>query len=150
MGKKNIDMMLVVRGDYNDADFCTKITPITQEQLDRFLPLIEAIKKFKPYKGFSKRDPGDKNPPLEWKHDHNWGVGEYGLREDLGAKPITELYKSDAISEDLIQEFDEEFVPNGGESAGYSLHTIVEIFVVKLDQKLFVASNHYKGWAITG
>ena len=39
-------------------------------------------------------------------------------------------------------------MPNGGENAGYSLHDIVEIFVVKPDRKLFTASNHYKGWAI--
>lgn len=134
-------MLLVVRGDYNDADFATKITPITQEELDKFLPLIKALKKFKPYKAFTKSDhPIDK--PMEWDHDHNWPRGEYGCRQDLGEKTVTELYG------DLAEEFDEEYVPNGGEQSGYSLHTIVEIFVVKLDQKLFTNSNHYKGWAI--
>ena len=56
-------MLLVVRGDHNDADFITQITPITQEQLDRYLPLIEAIKKFKPYKGMSNSEHhGDMKP----------------------------------------------------------------------------------------
>jgi hypothetical protein len=146
--KKQPKMLLVVRGDYNDADFVTDITPITQKQLDRLLPLFEAIKNFKPYMGCHEDD--DKSDPKNytWKHDHNWGVGEYGYRKDLGAKSIYELYQSEDISKDLIQEFQEEYVPNGGEQAGYSLHTIVEIFVVKLDQTMFINSNHYKNWSI--
>lgn len=135
-------MLLVVRGDSNDADFVTKVTPITQKELDRFQPLIEAIKKFKPYMGCHEKD--DKTDPknFKWKHDHNWPKGEYGCRTDLGSKNITELYG------DLAQEFDEEYVPSGGDCNQYSLHTIVEIFTVKLDQKVFTASNHYKGWSI--
>jgi hypothetical protein len=139
--RKKTDLLLVVRGDYNDADFVTKITPITQEELDRFLPLIEAIREFKPYTGMTdpKKHSGK---PHEWKHDHNWPKGEYGCREDLGEKTLTDLYG------EIAQEFDEEYVPSGGDSAGFSLHTIVEIFTVKLDKKVFTASNHYKGWAI--
>jgi len=134
-------MLLVVRGDYNDADFTTKITPITQEELEKFSPLIEAIKKFEPYKS-SVKVGSPKDKPMEWKHNHNWPRGEYGYRQDLGEKTVTELYG------ELAEEFDDEYVPNGGEQSGYSLHTIVEIFVVKLDQKLFTATNHYKGWTI--
>jgi hypothetical protein len=134
MGKKSTDLLLVVRGDCNDADFVTKVTPITEKELAKFLPLIEAIKKFKPYKGLT-------DAKHEHKHDHNWPKGEYGCRQDLGEKTLKELYG------DLAEEFDE-YVPDGGDSAGFSLHTIVEIFVVKLDRKLFTASNHYKGWAI--
>ena len=139
---KKIDMMLVVRGDSNDADFVVKMTPITQEELDRFLPLIKAIKNFKPYMGCHKDD--DKTNPKNytWKHDHNWPVGEYGCREDLGCKTITEIYG------EIAEEFNETYVPNGGDCAQYSLHTIVEIFTVRLDKKIFTASNHYKGWAI--
>jgi len=132
-------MLLVVRGDYNDADFVTKITPITQEELDKFLPLIEALKKFKPYTGMTDRAPFK---PMEWNHKHNWPKGEYGCRQDLGEKTLKELYG------ELAEEFDDEYVPHGGDSAGFSLHTIVEIFVVKLDKKLYTNSNHYKSWAI--
>lgn len=147
MSKKPIDLMLVVRCDYNDADFITKFTPVTEEEIARFLPLIEAIKKFKPYTGQSdpKQHPGSTSTH---SFDHNWGTGEYGYRDDLGQKSIVELYKSDEISEDLIQEFDETYVPNPGDAGGFGVHTIVEIFVVKLDRKLFTASNHYSGWAI--
>jgi hypothetical protein len=139
--RKKTDLFLLVRGDSNDADFVTKITPITEEEIERFLPLIEAIKEFKKYTGKSdpKRHPGSTSTH---SHDHNWPIGEYGCREDLGEKTLTELYG------EIAEEFNEEFVPNGGDSAGYSLHTIVEIAVMKLDRKLFTASNHYKGWAI--
>jgi hypothetical protein len=139
MPKKNTDMLLVVRGDHNDADFITQITPITQEQLDRYLPLIEAIKKFKPYKGMSDSEHHGGMKPMEFSHDHNWGVGEYGYRPDLGAKSITELYG------ELAEEFDQEYVPHAEE---WNIHTIVEIVVVKLEKKIFTNSNHYKNWAI--
>lgn len=131
-------MLLMVRGDSNDADFVIKITPVTQKEIDKYIPLIEAISNFKSYKG--KSDP--KRHTTEHSHNHNWPKGEYGCREDLGEKTITELYG------ELAEEFDEKFVPNGGENSGYSLHTIVEIAVLKVDKKLFTASNHYKGWAI--
>lgn len=141
MGKRKIDLLLVVRGDCNDADFVTQITPITKKELERFLPLIEAIKNFKPYKGLSSvKEHG--LPQTEWTHNHNWPRGEFGCREDLGEKTLKELYG------EIAERFDEEYVPNGGGSAGYSLHTIVEIFIVKLDEKVFTASDHYKGWAI--
>jgi hypothetical protein len=131
----------MVRGDSNDADFVTKITPVTQEQIDRYLPLIEAIKKFKSYTGKTdpKRHPGSTS---EHRHEHNWPIGEYGCREDLGEKTITDLYG------ELAEEFNEQFVPNGGDCAQYSLHDIVEIAVLRLDKVIFTASNHYKGWAI--
>lgn len=138
---KKPSLLLVVRGDSNDADFVTKVTPITEEELERYLPLFKAIKKFKPYKGMTDAERHNM-PSHEWSHEHNWPVGEYGCREDLGEKTLKELYG------EIAEEFNEEYVPNGGENAGYSLHDIVEIFVVKPDRKLFTASNHYKGWAI--
>jgi hypothetical protein len=134
-------MLLMVRGDSNDADFVTKITPITQEQLNRYLPLIKSIKKFKKYKGLTSVEAHGK-PQREYTHEHNWPIGEYGCRQDLGEKTITELYG------ELAEEFDEQFVPNGGDCAQFSLHDIVEIAVLRLDKVVFTASNHYKGWAI--
>jgi hypothetical protein len=116
---KKTDMLLVVRGDYNDADFVTKIKPITQEDLDRFLPLIEAIKAF----------PRSKN----YAGPHNWPVGEYGCREDLGEVPLAVAYGD--LGE-LAQEFDETYVPHGDDSSGYSLHSIYEIYVVRFEKKL--------------
>jgi hypothetical protein len=138
-------MMLVVRGDHNDADFIVEITPITQEQLDRFLPLIEAIKKFKPYKGMSDSEHHGGSKSIEFSHDHNWPEGEYGYRPDLGQKSIVEYYGEQGIPEDIVNEFSDGFVPH---AEGGNIHTIVEIFVVRLDKKVFTNSNHYKGWAI--
>jgi hypothetical protein len=116
--------MLVVRGDHNDADWITQVTPITQKQLDRYTPLIKAIKGFKSYKAegttFS----------MVFTHDHNWPVGDYGHRDDLGEKSIVELYGK------LAQEFDEEYVPH----ADGNIHTIYEIFTVQLDKRLFKKS----------
>jgi hypothetical protein len=114
------DLMLVVRGDHNDADFVTKITPITQENLDRFLPLIEAIRAF-------PRKPNYAGP-------HNWPVGEYGCREDLGDTPLGVAYGD--LGE-LAEEFDETYVPHGDDNSGYSLHSIYEIYVVRFEKKLF-------------
>jgi hypothetical protein len=114
------DLMLVVRGDHNDADFVTKITPITQADLDRFLPLIEAIKAYPRAKNFAG--------------PHNWPVGEYGCREDLGDKPLAEAYGDLGA---LAEEFDETYVPHGDDSSGYSLHSIYEIYVVRFETKLF-------------
>lgn len=132
-------MLLVVRGDHNDADWVVKNSPISQEDLKRFLPLIEAIKKFKPYKGMTDAKRHN-SPSREWSHDHNWPCGEYGCREDLGEKTVTDLYKSDSISADLIQEFDEEYVPH---AEGWNLHTIYEIYTVHLEDKLF---SNGRGW----
>lgn len=140
MSEKKVDLMLVVTGDHNDADFITAINPITEEDLARFTPLIEAIKNFQSYKG--KSDP-DEHPgsSLEWNHDNNWPCGEYGCRQDLGEKTITELYKSDEISEELIEEFDENYVPH---AEGWNLHTIYEIYTVRFDKKVFDLGT---GWS---
>src|SRR4051812_25843952 len=124
MGKK-LDILLVVRGDHNDADYIIKVSPITQKEIDKFTPLLSAIKKFKPYK--SKTQDGK----MGWSHDHNWPCGEYGCREDLGEKTLVELYGDLA---ELAKEFDELYVPH---AEGWNLHTIHEIYVVKYQKHLF-------------
>lgn len=40
-----MNYFLIIKGDYNDADFIERSTIISKEQLDRIRPLIEAIKK---------------------------------------------------------------------------------------------------------
>jgi len=125
-------MMLVVEGDHNDADYIVSVTPITKERLKKFAPLIAAIKKFKPY---TTTDPPEKHPgmkPMKWTHNHNWPRGEYGCREDLGEKPPTALYND--ISEDIVREFDDEYVPH---AEGWNIHTINKIFVVAHQKDLF-------------
>lgn len=105
------EMTIVV--DTNDADFDTNIGKISEKELDKFRPLIAAIKKFKPYK---TKGYGSGN-----KHHHNWPKGEC-LREDLGEKSPAEIYSK--FSEELIEEFEEEWLPCGSD---YGFHTIESI-----------------------
>jgi hypothetical protein len=109
------ELLLVVKADHNDADWITKVTPISLLEFDQFYSLIKAIKNFKPYRGKSASG-------LKYTHDHNWPVGDYGCRQDLGAKTITELYGA------LAEEFDEKFVPH---AENWNVHTIEEIYTVR-------------------
>ena len=64
--------------DTNDADYVGKIVEISEETLEHFKPLIEKIKNFKPYVGFSKY--GSK-----FTHYCNFPYGDC-LRKNLGEK----------------------------------------------------------------
>lgn len=112
---------LVIVADHNDADYMTETSDITDEQLEKFIPLIEAIKTFKPYKVSSKSK-------LNWDHRHNWPGGEYGYRPDLGEKSREEIYSQ--FSSELIEEFSD-FVPT---SEG-NVHTIKEITVLTITKE---------------
>jgi len=93
---------LVIVGDTNDGDYTTIISDITKEKLLRMVPVIEAIRNFKPYEVKHKSG-------RMLTHTHNWPNGEYS-REDLGEKTIEEIYSD--INPDLLEEF-QEFVPYG-------------------------------------
>jgi hypothetical protein len=110
---------IVIVADHNDADYMTETTDITDEQIEKFLPLIKTIKNFKPYTVQVRG--------LKWTHDHNWPQGEYGLRDDLGQKSIYETYPE--FSEELIEEFSE-FVP----THEGNVHTIKEITVLTISK----------------
>lgn len=86
----------------------------TESQLDLIKPLIEAIKKFKPYQG--EWMPGEFT-----EHSHNFPTREQ-LREDMGEKPLTEIYSE--IDPEIISYF-EEFCPYDD----FGIHTITEIIV---------------------
>ena len=98
--KPKIKLELTVTVDTNDADYLVKVSQITQDELNKILPLINAIKKFKPY---TTKTTG--NYKLDWSHTHNYHIGEH-VRDDLGEKSVAELYPqfSEAIHE-LFQEF---------------------------------------------
>ena len=64
---------ITITVDENDADYHTSVSRISQEDLDKILPLIEAIKN------------SDNN------HGHNFPVGEC-FRKDLGEKSPEECY----------------------------------------------------------
>ena len=111
---------LFVEADTNDADYISSLTEISQENLEKIMPLIKAIKNFKPYKG--KSDSGTK-----WEHDNNWPHGTYSPREDLGEKCVEEIYQG-VVDADTIQLFQEEYVPYGE----HGVHTIKSIKVYEV------------------
>ncbi len=112
---------ITIKVDTNDADYQTKVSEISDKDLEKIFPLIKAIKKFKPYKGKSRYCGTD------WEHTHNYHVGEY-LRDDLGEKPVTELY--DQFSEEIHKLF-QSFCPYGKDG----FHTIESITTSPLSKK---------------
>lgn len=91
---------IVITGDTNDADYVTRIEDITPEQIERFKPLIAAIKK---------------------KKGHPWPVSEYadGSPEELYPKFAGEYDEENGCPTGLISEF-MEFVP-------WDIHSIESI-----------------------
>jgi hypothetical protein len=53
---------LTITGDFNDADYVSKVSKISQEYLDFIMPIIEAIKNFKRGQGGSYYNYQDVNP----------------------------------------------------------------------------------------
>lgn len=104
-----------VEVDTNDADYVGKIVEVEDTSAEKFKPLIEKIKNFKPYKGF------------KYTRYHNFPYGEC-LREDLGEKHPCELYN---IDEDTYEEFVETFRLYGTE---YGFHTIKKIQEITLGE----------------
>jgi hypothetical protein len=104
---------ILIEADYNDGDYVSKTSKISDEQLAAFMPLIEAIKNFKPYGKTETR----------WEHNHNWpdGDGEYNPRVDLGEKYPHEIYSQ--FPKELIDAFSR-IVPSFEDSG---VHTIAEI-----------------------
>ena len=77
---------IVITGDTNDADYTTRTEDITQEQIDRFMPLIKAIKKKKgkwPISEYADGSPEELYPkfagePREDEDDEPTGlIGEF-------------------------------------------------------------------------
>jgi len=113
---------IAVTVDTNDADYNTEITEITEEDLEKIKPLIEAIKNFKPYE--TQSGPSDN---ITWRHTHNYPHGEYVPRRDLGEKSTRELYD---FSEEIFQIF-EDLCPYGE----YGFHSIESITVCPANKK---------------
>ena len=111
-----------VEVDTNDADYIGKIVSVRDEKVEKWMPLIEKIKNFKPYTGTS--DSGS-----EWNHSSNFPVGEC-CRYDLGEMHPCELYN---ITEDELDEFIETFELYGDE---YGFHTINQIAEIEIKDKL--------------
>jgi len=111
---------ITVTVDTNDADYATKVTSITQEDIDKLIPLFKAIKNFKPYTV--------KINDINWDHSHNYPYGD-SLREDLGEKSPAELYDFDA---EIFEIFEEEYIPCCDE---YGFHTIISVWIAPEQEK---------------
>ena len=110
-----------VEVDTNDADYIGKLVHVSDEKVEKWMPLIEKIKNFKPYTGTAYS--GSK-----WNHTSNFPIGEC-CRHDLGGKDPMELYD---ITKDELDEFIETFELYGGEDG---FHTISKIIEVQFDAK---------------
>lgn len=104
---------IYIKADYNDANYTSKLSEITDEEINLIKPVIEAIKNFKPYQGLSRGG-------NTWTHTKNYPTQECH-REGLGEKSAEELYGH-------LKNFDlfEEFVP----SSEHGIHSIEEIKIV--------------------
>lgn len=114
---------LYVVCDYNDGDFSKGIVSITEEEYNRFKPIIEAIANFEPYVCRHKFGGIDY---------HNW----MSHRPDLGEKSIYEKYPQ--FSPELLDEFNEKMlnIPNPESECVEGFHTIERIQEVTLGETL--------------
>lgn len=110
-------MKILVITDCNDADYVVHIyLDITEETLEKFMPLINAIADAKPY------------PYKLGIAIHNFPLGD--VRTDLYEKTVYEMYNQ--FSKEYIDEFIDTFLAyNKGK---YGFHTIVEISNVVTDE----------------
>ena len=113
---------MTITVDQNDADCLSRTEEITLDKLLGLLPIIDAIKNFKPYK-VNAQD-------MEWEHNSNWPKGEC-LREDLGEKSPDKIYPT--FSSSYIEEFEENWLPLNYE---YGFHTIVSIDIVPVGKRI--------------
>lgn len=109
-------MKILVVVDYNDADYNEHVyRDISEETLEKFRPMIEAIKHFVPY---------PTNLGLEWS---NFPYGDYNRKYEMDVYTIYNQF-----SKKYIDEFIETFLSaNYGE---YGFHSIVEISNIVTDE----------------
>lgn len=110
-------MKILVITDCNDADYVEHLyRDITEETLEKFMPLINAIADAKPY------------PYKLGIAIHNFPLGD--VRTDLYEKTVYEMYNQ--FSKEYIDEFIDTFLAyNKGK---YGFHTVVEISNVVTDE----------------
>ena len=114
---------IIVKADTNDADYVTKKSEITDEQIEQIKPIIAALQ--------FRRDKLNEDSHKNWNQWlHNWETSEYGRLGD----PHKMYVETGILTEEQVQIFDE-YVPYGE----YGVHTIesIEILVVAEEEKLF-------------
>ena len=111
---------LLIEADYNDADISKNVITISEEDFQKFLPLMKAINEFKPYIG------------THGVVVHNWKSNHY--REG----DMTPYYLYRQFPKELIDKFDEEIIGrlnNPEKDYGAVFHTIVNIQEVILGEQ---------------
>ena len=111
-----------VEVDTNDADYVGKLVHVSEENVEKWMPLIEKIKNFKPYTVTTYRG-------TTWTHRSNFPIGDC-CRYDLDEMDPCELYD---ITEEELDEFRDVFELYGGE---YGFHTISKIEEVETKDRL--------------
>lgn len=107
MDMKTKEYEIIIKGDTNDADYVTEISPVSKETLDKLRPLILAIAEFK------------KSNPFE----HSYPLSEYCR----GESP-QELYPQfDEETHELFREY----CPRGESD----IHSIESILVAPTQEK---------------
>ena len=102
--------------DHNDGDYNTEISRITDGELEEIMPLLEAIKNFKPYAATVN--------DMVWNHDNNYPYGE-SCRTDLGQLTPEECY---GLPQEMYDIF-EEHCPYCGD---YGFHTVESVEVSEI------------------
>ena len=111
-------LLLLVTADTNDADYVTSTQEVKQEDIDKIMPMIEAIKNFRPYE--------TSNGSYTRRHRHNFPSD---AREDLGEKTAYEYYvKGNLVTEEQFEAF-REYVQ--GDSEG-RYHTVQSVRLLKV------------------
>lgn len=123
MAEEKQMLEITITVDTNDADYLTKVSEISEEDLEIITPLIKAIKNFKPYTGKTTGSYAGR----DWNHSHNYHIGEY-VREDLGEKQVTEIYPQ--FSEEVHELF-QNYCPYGQDG----FHTVESVLVAPLAKK---------------
>jgi len=104
---------IIIKADTNDADYVTEVSLITDGQIEKIRPVVEAIKAF---------------VPLE-KHRHNWPTGETAYKHS-----VPEIIYQDKLGKHLINLFND-FVPEGDPNYP-GIHTIESVKIVELIETL--------------
>jgi len=104
--------------DTNDADYNTLNSEISEEDLNKLRPLIDAVKNFEPYTVEVNR--------FSWTFAGNFPWGEYC--HDLGQKSAIEYYSD--FDEELI-----EWLADLCPESEWGFHTIKSITVCPVTEK---------------
>ena len=120
-----IQMMMTVVGDYNDADYVSETTRVDQAFLDKFQHLFDAVGAHEKKRRYDRSMWNVHG----WCYNDAWSNPKHSWDAD-NTEPIYDMslspYDGVLTSED-IEEFSE-YCPVGDDS-GYGIHTIVKIYV---------------------